>query len=122
MAEDFGSAPKFGRVDDRLLAHVAYGLFALVIAVPNPFTPLAGVVVAYLKVGTAADPLGSHFRWLIRTFWLCLAAAAIALLLMVTEIGLALLLAVAVWYVYRIVKGWLRLNDGRPIADPTALF
>jgi uncharacterized membrane protein len=30
-------------------------------------------------------------------------------------IGFPMLLVVGVWAIYRIVKGWLALNDGKPV-------
>jgi uncharacterized membrane protein len=29
---------------------------------------------------------------------------------------------VIVWYIYRVVKGWLALNDGRAIPNPTGIL
>jgi uncharacterized membrane protein len=34
---------------------------------------------------------------------------------MIVLIGFPLLLAVGVWVIYRIVKGWLALADGNPV-------
>ena len=30
-------------------------------------------------------------------------------------VALVLLVAVGIWYIYRIVKGWLRLADNKPM-------
>ena len=63
--------------------------------------------------------LDSHFSWQIRTFWWALGWVMIAFLLAVTVIGIPfafLVVAVTgVWVLYRIIRGWLALNDGRPI-------
>jgi uncharacterized membrane protein len=67
--------------------------------------------------------LESHFRWQIRTFWFALLWAAIVFIvsavLAVVVIGIATwiigIVALGLWAIYRIVRGWLRLKDGRPI-------
>jgi len=59
--------------------------------------------------------VASHFEWQIKTFWYGLAGAVVSWLLMFVLIGFPLLLAVLVWVIYRIVKGWLALNDGKPV-------
>lgn len=104
---------------DRNIAHVTYLLFAL--SLVSGLTAIAGVIVAYLKIGDVRGTvLESHYQWLIRTFWISLAAGIIAALLSFIGIGLLLIIVVVVWYIYRLVKGWLRLNDGKAIDDPTA--
>lgn len=108
------------------LGHVAYLLFALA---PVTFVSgLFGVVLCYLRGGDEAisgTVLRSHFRWLILTFWigigLLLLAAIAAWAFGRFAGGLALLVA-AVWFSYRLVKGWLSLYDGKTIAKPNALW
>lgn len=98
----------------RLLTHLVYALQALVFV--TLVTPLAGVVVNYVKredvVGTFYE---SHFRWQIRTFWWSLVWSALGVVTLIILIGKLILLAVTVWYIYRIVKGWLRLVENKPM-------
>ena len=65
--------------------------------------------------------LESHFRWQIRTFWFALLIAIIIgggsfLLLWV---GIATLifgiLALGIWIIYRVARGWFSLRDRRPM-------
>jgi len=60
--------------------------------------------------------LESHFRWQIRTFWWGLLWGVLGGILLLVLIGWLVLAANAVWIIYRIVKGWLRLAEGREIA------
>ena len=81
---------------------------------------IIAVILNYLKRGDVAGTwLDSHFRWQIRTFWFCLLWALVAIALGLTLIGLPLtffiLAVVTVWLIYRVVRGWLALNAGRPI-------
>lgn len=78
-------------------------------------TGLAGVIVNYVKLdevqGTWIEP---HFRWQIRTFWIGLLWGIIGFITTFIIIGWLILLAIAIWVIYRIVKGALALNDGLP--------
>jgi uncharacterized membrane protein len=110
------------------ISHVIYGLHALTV-VTGLMTPafivtafitgwpsLIAVVLSYVKRGEARGTfLESHFRWQIRTFWFALLWLLLAGALAITLIGipLALLLAVGagLWVLYRVVRGWISLND-----------
>ena len=79
-------------------------------------TWIVAVVVNYVKREEAAGTLlESHFRWQIRTFWFGTLWAVLGCLLLIVLVGFAILFADAVWIIYRIVKGWLNLNDGKPM-------
>ena len=80
-------------------------------------TWIVAVIVNYVKKDDAAGTwLESHFRWQIRTFWWGLLWGVIGTILAFVLVGFALLFADAVWIIYRIVKGWLRLAERREIA------
>jgi uncharacterized membrane protein len=61
--------------------------------------------------------LDSHFGWQIRTFWYTLLWLVIAAMLFATIIGIMLAYILVVgagfWVVYRLIRGWLALTDGR---------
>jgi uncharacterized membrane protein len=79
-------------------------------------TWLAAVIVNYVKRDDVAGTwLESHFRWQIRTFWYGLLWGVLGVLTVVVVIGVLILIANAVWLIYRIVKGWLNLNDRKPM-------
>jgi uncharacterized membrane protein len=83
---------------------------------------IIAVILNYIKRSEARGTwLDSHFRWQIRTFWfgllwisLCgafiIATFGIGLLFMWLPIGL-----VGLWFVYRIIRGWVTLSDRRPM-------
>lgn len=114
------------------LTHVIYGLHALTV-VTGLMTPafivtafitgwpsLIAVALNYLKRGEARGTfLESHFRWQIRTFWFALLWVLVALLLAFTLIGIPFAFALAagagLWVLYRVVRGWLNLNERRPL-------
>ena len=77
---------------------------------------IVGVVINYVKKEEVAGTwLESHFRWQIRTFWFGLLWGILGGILVIVFVGFAVLFADAVWIIYRIVKGWLNLNDRRPM-------
>ena len=85
------------------------------IALLIPPTALVAIVINYVKRSDVKrSVLESHFRWQIRTFWFSLLWFVIATVLIFTIIGAIvgypILAAAYIWWIYRFVKGWLRLN------------
>ena len=83
---------------------------------------IIAVILNYVKRGDVRGTwLESHFRWQIRTFWFGLLWVSLCLGFVVVTLGIGLLVAwlpmllVGLWFIYRIVRGWLTLNDGRPM-------
>jgi uncharacterized membrane protein len=113
-----------------LIAYVLFGFAALTqiggsgLAVPAPLLTLigvVGVVVAYVKRSEARGTwLESHMTWLIRTFWWSTVWAAIGWVLFITILGIPFALmiwaVVAVWVLYRVIRGVLNFKDQRPVA------
>ncbi|HYM47281.1 MAG TPA: hypothetical protein VES91_02295, partial [Burkholderiaceae bacterium] len=119
---------------------VTYGLYALGLFLLWP--TLIGLVLAYVKRQDVPALLSSHYRWLINTFWWWLVAWIVIIGAMLAVIvpnafeidsavrsgqyfnipweligagtlgGLALVI-VWLWVVYRLVRGAIRLSDGR---------
>ena len=107
--------------EDRTIGHVVYVLYA--IGVIFGLFSVAGVIVAYIKRGDVAGTLlESHFTWLIRTFWITLIAGIVGVILLFVFIGWIILIAVGIWYIWRVAKGWLKLNDGEALPDPQAWY
>ena len=114
------------------VAHIVYALhtFAIVVGVIGTATvigsfvgslpSLVAVVLNYVKRGDARGTwVASHYRWQIRTFWFALLCALIGWALVITVVGavvgLPILIALTLWLVYRIGRGWLRLRDRHPM-------
>ncbi|WP_432784670.1 hypothetical protein AAEX37_01604 [Oligella sp. MSHR50489EDL] len=85
---------------------------------------LAGVVMAYLKRDEYKNTLyESHVTFLIRTFWISLLYGVISFILSFIGIGIILGILTTIWYVIRIVKGFVTFMDNKPINNPeTWLF
>jgi uncharacterized membrane protein len=80
-------------------------------------TWIVAVIVNYARKGQVAGSwVESHFRWQIRTFWFGLLWAAVGMLLLVVfGLGYLVWLADYLWLIYRVVRGWLYLNDDKPL-------
>jgi uncharacterized membrane protein len=79
-------------------------------------TWIVGVVINYLKIGEVRNTwLETHFNWQIRTFWFVLAGWLLAWLLTIIKIGFIVGIAITIWAIYRVVKGWLALNERKPM-------
>jgi uncharacterized membrane protein len=121
------------------LTHITYALHALGLAIGAfgastvigafvfGWPSIIAVIINYVKQGDARGTwLESHFRWQIRTFWFALLwvilIGIIGAALTVVLIGFAIwgvgLLVLGLWAVYRIARGWLRLNDRQPMPAP----
>ena len=96
---------------DTTMAMVVYGLYLAGFVVG--FTPLIGVVIAYVYRGKGPHWLDEHYRYQIRTFWISLVYGIIAFVLSFIGIGLLLMVALAVWMIIRCVKGFKGLQEKR---------
>ena len=114
------------------LTHVIYALHALsvvmgfigsafiITAFLTGWPSIIAVIINYIKRGNVYGTyLDSHFGWQIRTFWYALLWMTIAVILFMTVIGIVLAYIIAVgagiWILYRIIRGWIALNGGRPM-------
>ena len=107
------------------IVHAVYLLQALSFFVPVILLIIA-LIINYIKRSDSAGTwLESHFIWQIRTFWYGLLWIILGLIFTVftafaagpfaAGVSLVLALGVFVWMLYRIIRGWLRLNDGKPM-------
>ncbi len=103
----------------RTVLTVVYALFALGF-LTGGLGAIAAVVLAYLKRGDAAGTVyASHFDWVLRTFWwmvLWLIVSSILVIILVGFLGYFLTL---LWVLYRIIRGWLSLAEGRSVGPTT---
>lgn len=111
--------------------HIIYGLHALGLALGAfgaasvigsflfGWPSIIAVIVSYVYRGDARGTwLESHFDWAIRTFWYALGWAVLVALvsipLSIVLIGVGTWLLgmglLGVWAIYRVGRGWLRLN------------
>ena len=95
---------------DRTLTTVIYALYGASFFVG--ITAIVAIIMNYVKRDAVRGTyLESHFRWQIRTFWFGLLWGVIGGLLAWVLIGIPVLIAAGIWVIYRIVKGWIYLND-----------
>jgi uncharacterized membrane protein len=121
-------------VDESLLSytHVMYALHSLAVLIGvttfhtiigsfiGSLPSIVAVIMNYVRrSATRGTFLESHFRWQLRTFWFAVLWTCVAALAFVTIIGIPValvgLFALAIWIIYRLVRGWLALRDRRPM-------
>jgi uncharacterized membrane protein len=131
-------APVVSEPDSSLITtlHITYALHAVGLAIGAfgaativgsfifGWPSIIAVIINYVKRGDARGTwLESHFDWQIKTFWY-----AVLWSILVFIVGLPLTLVIVgfgiwavgffvlgVWAIYRIVTGWTRLRDHRPV-------
>lgn len=111
----------------RSSAELVYLMYALSFLLILP--AFIGIFIAYGKVTELKSSyLDSHFRWQIQTFWryFGLVVSFLGILffpiplsgesiLIKLSLGIITAIAGGIWLVYRIVKGWMRLSEFKPI-------
>jgi uncharacterized membrane protein len=112
----------------RTIGHISYALHAIVAigaVIPGVQASVVLLLVAFiLDLVKRDDAKGSwqesHFRWRIRSvLWaggLYVLTAPLFLLLFIP--GLLAWLVISLWFLYRVARGWLALNDRRPMPLP----
>jgi uncharacterized membrane protein len=106
---------------NKSITQVIYGLYAasLIVGV----TSIVAVIINYVKRDEVAGTLyESHFTWQIRTFWIGLGLSVLGWITIFILVGFLILLGTLIWFIYRIVVGWLRLSEGKPIEKPEAFI
>jgi uncharacterized membrane protein len=100
-------------------AQLLYILHALA-----PFTLWTLAVVAVIigaigRDGVRGTWVETHYSWLARTFgWGLLWLVVLTFVFFVTIVGIFLIWIpwgiLTIWYLYRVIRGWLLLNDRKP--------
>jgi uncharacterized membrane protein len=107
------------QTEPRTWAIVVWGLY-IASYFTFAITMLVGLIIAYVKRDElAATPFASHMTSAIRTFWISLIVGAIGVVLSIVGVGIIVLILLAVWQLFRIIRGIVRAIDRKPIDDPT---
>ena len=117
-AEAAGSPrPALASPGDASLRRLTAIVYALQLA--GYFTlvsPIGGALINYLKRDEAAGTwMESHFRWQLRSFWITLAGVAVGVATLAVFVGFFILGVTLMWFLYRAIKGWIELSEGKPM-------
>lgn len=109
----------------RTIGHISYALHAIVAVgavLPGAQGSILLLVAAFiLDLVKRDDAAGtwqeSHFRWRIRSvvFSAIAYVVTIPLWLLLLVPGWIAWIIISIWFLYRVVRGWLALNDRRPM-------
>jgi uncharacterized membrane protein len=116
--------------EDRALPAVVYALCLL--GMFHGVTLIIGVIMSYVMRGAAGPLNGSHYTYVIRTFWISLVWLIIGGGIMLVSILFAFILIGIpflwlggmiclgswIWALIRCIVGAVRLAEGAPIARP----
>lgn len=99
-------------------ASIMYLVHAVVFFFSLGSLSLIPLIINYLKrPSTQGSFVYSHHSWMIRTFWFWLLWAVVGWALFITIIGIPFAWAVWgvawLWYVYRVIRGFLDLNNNK---------
>lgn len=98
--------------DQKTLVVVCYVLF--IFGIVNGFTALVGAIVAHVKRGSSrGTPWHSHYDNMIVVFWLSLVVFVLGWILHWILIGFVILGVLAIWYLYRTIRGLILSSEGR---------
>lgn len=99
---------------NKSLTTLIYALYAISLVIG--ITAIAAIIMNYVKKDDVAGSwLESHFRWQIRTFWFSLLWAVVGGISTMIGVGFVILAADGIWFIYRIVKGWIYLSENKPM-------
>lgn len=106
----------------RKITLLDYGLHIAGPIVSMGSLSVIALIINYIKRDNARGTIyESHMNWMIRTFWWTLFWVVVsfipALILTVITFGLMswLFVVPVIWYLYRMIKGVLWLQDDRPM-------
>lgn len=101
---------------------IVYGAYIASFVFPL-FATLVGLVWAYVSRANASAQVQSHYQFAIRTFWIGMLYGVLTTILVLMSFGLlgfVLPLALAVWWIVRVVKGAIHYNRGEFHPNPTS--
>ncbi|MCD8504722.1 MAG: hypothetical protein LRY53_03940 [Burkholderiaceae bacterium] len=81
--------------------------------------PLAivGVFFAYkMRQEHRGSWLESHCNWQIQTFWIGSVAFLVGAVTAMLFVGYLIIPIAGLWFLYRIIKGWLKLSENQTVA------
>ena len=77
---------------------------------------VVGLIMAYIKREEVKGTyLESHCKWIIETFWITFGVGVLGTALLFVLIGIPILIGAAIWFVYRIILGAIRISERRAL-------
>lgn len=102
--------------ESRKYATIVYALYGL--GFLTGISALGGLILAYIQRDKADAVTRTHFDFQIRTFWFGVATLVVGMITALVLIGYLIMLWWVVWTLVRVIKGYLALNEGRPVENP----
>ncbi len=113
MQEEFSPQPSLEK--QRNLMYLLYGLFGLGM-IFGGLPTLIGVILAYIRRDELIHTYyHDHINYLILTFWGVVIGMLIGGLLTFIFIGVLIIWAAGIWYIFRVVYGFIKLMDNQSV-------
>ncbi len=114
MSPTFPIAPP--PINPKVKERITWGYALMLASLFVPPTFIAALILAYFtREDARGSDLKEHLDWQIRTLWISLTLSLLGLLLTLFGIGLVILLGSVIWFIYRTLRGWIALADGKPL-------
>jgi uncharacterized membrane protein len=104
------------------VSYLLHLIVAVAAVIPGVQASIALLIVAFIldlvkKDDAAGSWQESHFRWRIRTVvWAgALYVLTIPLWFLLIAPGWIAWTAISIWFLYRVIRGWVNLNANRPM-------
>ncbi|SRR5258706_16199742 len=103
-------------------AHILYAMHLVAPFTLWSLSLIAVIIGAFVRDAARGTYVETHYSYLLRTFlWGLLWLVIFTTIFVLTVVGIFLLFIpwgiLTIWYLYRVIRGWLRLNDHRPAPD-----
>lgn len=105
-----------------MISYALHAIVAIGVVLPGVQASLVLLIVAFIidlvkRDEAAGTWQASHFSWRLRSVIWCgvLYVVTSPLWLLLALPGLVAWGIISIWFLYRIVRGWLAMNDGRPM-------
>lgn len=113
MQDEFSLQPN--NENHRKIMFITYGLFGLGM-IFGGIPTIAGVVLAYVKRSEMTFTFyHDHMNFLIRTFWGGVIGMVLGVILSFIFVGIFVIWAVGIWYIFRIIYGFIKLLDNQSV-------
>ena len=109
------STPPQADINNKNITQLIYALYAA--SILFGVTWIVAIILNYVKLDDVRGTMyESHFRWQIRTFWFGVLWGVVGwVTLLLFGLGILVWAVSGIWFIYRIVKGWLHFSEGRPM-------
>ena len=105
------------RIEDKTLLHILYGLFLSypLLGLPALLALFLNCILSLTQKTLLSELMQSHLKWQRHSAYIALFITIAAFNIHKTWIAVLFLLSSALWFTYRMIRGWLDLSDNQAL-------